>query len=159
MKKRIILICVLVAAVAAGLFWWRSTRSSGEVKIVTAVAVERGTVRKVLEETGIIKAQGQPLTAKGLDISRGGVFLDTSVPLPAGEVLEMELQLSHFPEQGPWVSCQGIIAWLNQRDRMFKPTHPVGFGVKFTGMPAESAGPLVQFLKTVGRDRSGTGGN
>ncbi|HAD05347.1 MAG: hypothetical protein A2091_05660 [Desulfuromonadales bacterium GWD2_61_12] len=57
MKKRIILTCLLVAAIAIAIFWWRSTRSSGEVKIVTAVAVERGTVRKVLEETGIIKAQ------------------------------------------------------------------------------------------------------
>lgn len=105
------------------------------------------------------KAQGQPLTAKGLDISRGGIFLDTSVPLPAGEVLELELQLSHFPEPGPWVTCHGVVAWLNQRDKMFKPTHPVGFGVKFTGMPAESAGPLVQFLKTVGRERPAAGGN
>lgn len=101
------------------------------------------------------KAQGQPLTAKGLDISRGGIFLETSVPLPAGEVLEMELQLSHFPDQGDWISCQGIVAWLNQRDKMFKPTHPVGLGIKFTGMPAESAGPLVQFLKAVGHERPG----
>lgn len=92
------------------------------------------------------KAGGQPLIAKGLDISRGGIFLETSIPLPVGEVLELEIHLARAGETGPWIRCEGVVAWLNKRDKLFKPTHPIGCGVKFTGIPAEAAGPLVSFV-------------
>ncbi len=55
MKKWIIAVLVLV--VAGGLFWWRSAGREKPLKILKTEVVTRGTVRKVLEETGIIKSQ------------------------------------------------------------------------------------------------------
>jgi HlyD family secretion protein len=56
MKKMIILI-LLLAAAAGGFLWWRAAQRPAEVKVLATAEVQRGTVRKVLEETGIVKAQ------------------------------------------------------------------------------------------------------
>lgn len=55
--KKMLIIALLVAAVAGGFLWWRTTQRPAEVKVLATAEVQRGTVRKVLEETGIIKAQ------------------------------------------------------------------------------------------------------
>jgi len=56
--KNGIFILILAAGVAVGgFFWWRSTTQPKAVKIIAAKELKIGTVRKVLEETGIIKSQ------------------------------------------------------------------------------------------------------
>jgi HlyD family secretion protein/macrolide-specific efflux system membrane fusion protein len=55
--KKIILLILLLAAAAGGVFWWRSAHREKPVRVLAAEEVRRGTVRKVLEETGIVKAQ------------------------------------------------------------------------------------------------------
>lgn len=55
MKKWILL--GLLAAAAAGAWFWFSRNADGEVRILQTARVERGEVRKVLEATGIIKPQ------------------------------------------------------------------------------------------------------
>jgi HlyD family secretion protein/macrolide-specific efflux system membrane fusion protein len=56
MKKKIIIALLLVTA-AGGFLWWRATQQPAEIKVLATAGVQRGTVRKVLEETGIVKAQ------------------------------------------------------------------------------------------------------
>lgn len=56
MKKKII-IALLLAAAAGGFLWWRAAQRPAEVRVLATAEVQRGTVRKVLEETGIVKAQ------------------------------------------------------------------------------------------------------
>lgn len=56
MKKIIILLIVLALACGAW-YGWKSTRTSKDVRILASEKVQRGPVRKVLEETGIIKSQ------------------------------------------------------------------------------------------------------
>jgi CheY-like chemotaxis protein len=95
------------------------------------------------------RLQDRLVTARGLDISRGGLFVEShELPAP-GVTLQMEMQLSLPGEQGPWISGVGVVAWLNQRERPMKPNHPVGFGVKFTDLPMTSAGVLNGFLKVL----------
>ncbi len=55
--KKIVSLLLLAAAVAGGLFWWASTHKKEEIKILASAEIRQGTVRKVLEETGIIKSQ------------------------------------------------------------------------------------------------------
>lgn len=57
MKKKIILVLVLLAVVAGGALWWRAAHREKPLQVLKTEAVTRGTVRKVLEETGIIKSQ------------------------------------------------------------------------------------------------------
>jgi len=86
---------------------------------------------------------------KGLDISGGGLFLESSEPLAAGEILQMEIQLSRPDQAGPWVSCSGVVAWINTRENPLKPNHPVGYGIKFTQIAETASAVLNGFLRRV----------
>lgn len=55
-NKKIALALALCLLVGGGL-WWRQKQRPPEVKILQRVEVKRGPIRKVLEETGIVKAQ------------------------------------------------------------------------------------------------------
>lgn len=91
------------------------------------------------------------LQLKGLDISSGGIFLECTEPIAIGSVLDLELQLARPNEAGPRIKCHGRVTWINTRDNPMKPHHPVGLGIKFTDMPAQSASVLNGFLKTMER--------
>ncbi len=102
------------------------------------------------------RLQDRLVTARGLDISRGGLFIESDELPAVGATLQLEMQLSLQGEQGPRIGGAGVVAWLNERERPMKPNHPVGFGVKFTDFPMASAGVLNGFLKVL---ESRAGGN
>ena len=56
MKKVIAVIVVLAVAVGVGL-WWKSSTADKKITVLATETVTRGTVRKVLEQTGIVKSQ------------------------------------------------------------------------------------------------------
>jgi len=94
----------------------------------------------------------QLFSAKGLDISGGGLFLESAEPLAAGTLLQLEIQLSRPDQAGPWISCSGLVAWINTRENPLKPNHPVGVGVKFTHVPETAAAVLNGFLHSMDAD-------
>lgn len=102
----------------------------------------RSCLIRVRAKTGVLT-----FSAKGLDISSGGLFLECPDDLPPGTALDLELQLSRPDGNGPWLRLSGIIAWRNTRDKPFKPHHPVGFGVKFVNLTPETVTQLYAFLK------------
>ncbi|GAB7024627.1 efflux RND transporter periplasmic adaptor subunit [Salidesulfovibrio brasiliensis] len=55
--KKYLIIAVAVLAVGGGLWFWLGSGGADEIKIIRTAAVERGDVRKVLEATGVVKAQ------------------------------------------------------------------------------------------------------
>jgi len=95
------------------------------------------------------RAGEQRFAGKGLDISSGGLFLESPEPLPAGTLLQLDIQLSRPDQAGPWISCSGLVAWVNTRENPLKPNHPVGVGVKFTQVPEKSAAVLNGFLHSM----------
>lgn len=56
MKKNIAVIVLLAVAVGVGL-WWTSSTADKKITVLATETVTRGTVRKVLEQTGIVKSQ------------------------------------------------------------------------------------------------------
>jgi HlyD family secretion protein/macrolide-specific efflux system membrane fusion protein len=56
MKKVIAVIIFLTMAVGVGL-WWKSSSVDHKITVLATETVTRGTVRKVLEQTGIVKSQ------------------------------------------------------------------------------------------------------
>lgn len=56
-KSKKFWIILLIILGAGGAFWWKESRKPAAVKILASTPVKRGPVRKVLEETGIVKAQ------------------------------------------------------------------------------------------------------
>jgi RND family efflux transporter MFP subunit len=57
MKRNIVIAVILLAAAGGGYAWWQTKSRPGTVKILATETVRRGSARKVLEETGIVKAQ------------------------------------------------------------------------------------------------------
>lgn len=55
--KKVVFLLLLAAAVAGGVLWWLHATKKQGIEILATEPVRRGAVRKVLEETGIIKAQ------------------------------------------------------------------------------------------------------
>jgi len=56
MKRVIAVIVFLAVAVGVGL-WWKSSTADKKITVLATETVTRGTVRKVLEQTGIVKSQ------------------------------------------------------------------------------------------------------
>ena len=56
MKKFIAVIVFLTVAVGVGL-WWKFSTAEKKITVLATETVTRGTVRKVLEQTGIVKSQ------------------------------------------------------------------------------------------------------
>ncbi|MFZ0727561.1 MAG: efflux RND transporter periplasmic adaptor subunit, partial [Desulfobacterales bacterium] len=57
MKKKIIAVLVFLALAAGGWLWWKSSTADKKITVLATDTVTRGTVRKVLEQTGIVKSQ------------------------------------------------------------------------------------------------------
>ncbi|EMG36465.1 RND family efflux transporter, MFP subunit [Desulfocurvibacter africanus PCS] len=55
--RKILLIAIGVALLAVGAWYLLADRNDGEPRILSTTTIQRGTVRKVLEATGIVKAQ------------------------------------------------------------------------------------------------------
>lgn len=87
--------------------------------------------------------------AKGLDISSGGIFLETRETITPGEPVDMEIQLKGAGHQGAKISCSGHVAWLNTREKPIKEHHPVGLGIKFDLLSATTTLLLTNFLSGI----------
>lgn len=96
-----------------------------------------------------IKSESIDFAARGLDISSGGIFLDTATQLPIGTPVNLEIHLARLHETGPHIGCQGIVAWHNTKENPLKPTHPVGIGIKFTELSTQASAVLNGFLHVV----------
>ncbi len=55
--KKFVFILILLGVAGGAFWWWRSAASNHQIRILTTEKVDRGTIRKVLEETGIVKSQ------------------------------------------------------------------------------------------------------
>lgn len=92
--------------------------------------------------------RGQSLSTRGLDICSGGIFLEGCEALDVNMPLQLEVWFGATP-QGGGITCVGEVAWVNRREKPFKPSHPWGVGVRFTEMTIEASGKLADFLETL----------
>lgn len=84
LRPRTFVILALVAALAAGgYFWWSAGRGPAEPQILATATVERGAVRKELDSTGIVKAQVGAIVKIGAQAT-GRL---TSLPVKVGDAV------------------------------------------------------------------------
>ena len=76
------------------------------------------------------RAGGPSFSAESLNISRGGVFLQTDYLLPAGRTLQLVFSLP----DGPRVSAHGRVAWTRPPG---DPQGPAGLGIQFERIAPE----------------------
>lgn len=94
---------------------------------------------------------GEPIDGIGLDISRGGIFIDSKEEYEIGTEIEFEFSLRDSDPQP--ISGKGVITWRNERPDPIKPNYPNGFGVQFAEL-AEGVAELVEaYMATLEADQ------
>lgn len=80
-----------------------------------------------------VRANDEEFTAKCLDLSGGGMFIESQVDLPSGTELDLTFKLPGGPETE--FSCCAVVSWLNRKPSPMKPHYPHGLGIMFVKLP------------------------
>ncbi len=84
------------------------------------------------------------LTSYSVNLSTGGLFLETGTPLPAETPLNLEFFL---PDSAAIIRCKGRVAWVNPTDRSRKPQLPSGMGIQFLDLTMKDMDEVRDFVK------------
>jgi uncharacterized protein (TIGR02266 family) len=68
------------------------------------------------------------------DVSRGGIFIKSSQPMPVGTLLKFQFQLK---DESQLIKGVGRVVWTRNEDRA-GADRPAGMGIKFIKMDNES---------------------
>ena len=91
------------------------------------------------------RATGSFMTDFSANVSRQGVFIRTSHPLPVGERVRLRLQL---PTGDAPFALDGVVKWT--RDGKAHGEHPPGMGVEFVDLPESIRAQLDTLVLQVG---------
>lgn len=92
---------------------------------------------------------GSFVTDYSANVSRTGVFIQTSHPLPVGEKVRLRMQL---PEGEAPFALDGVVKWVcTARD---KGRHPPGMGIEFVDLPDPVHQQLDRLVREVGRENA-----
>ncbi|MEZ4600427.1 MAG: TIGR02266 family protein [Syntrophotaleaceae bacterium] len=84
------------------------------------------------------------LSNYSINISAGGLFIETDSPLPMNTPLDLEFVL---PGQPLPISCQGRVAWVNEPPKKQNPFMPCGMGVQFLDLSVEDMHLVRSFMR------------
>lgn len=94
------------------------------------------------------RSEGSFVTDYSANVSREGVFIQTSHPLPVGERVRLRLQL---PEGDAPFALDGVVKWV----RTGRGGHePPGMGVQFIDLPQFVSDQLDRLVSQVEQDSS-----
>lgn len=79
-----------------------------------------------------------------VNISTGGLFLETDAPLPVDTPLALEFNL---PRRQTPISCAGKVAWVNHQAQLHKPELSSGMGVQFIDLRLDDMYAIRDFIK------------
>lgn len=83
------------------------------------------------------------LTDYSVNLSSGGVFIETTDLLPPETPLFLEFSL---PESGGTIRCKGRVAWINHHRKILSPLLPPGMGVQFLDLGLQEMHIIRDFL-------------
>jgi len=86
---------------------------------------------------------GQELTDFSLNISTGGLFLETREILPVDSPLKLQFPL---PGHSLPVVCLARVAWVNTPENAVKSSFPAGLGVQFINLPLDELQAIRDFV-------------
>lgn len=78
------------------------------------------------------------------DISSGGLFLETAIPLSVDTRLNVEFKL---PVTDSIIRCVARVAWNNPLEQRKKPQLPAGVGVQFTDIAMADMDAIRDFVR------------
>ncbi len=78
-------------------------------------------------------ANGEEFKGKCLDISGGGMFVESQADFPTGTYVNLTFKL---PDRtATQITCNAEISWLNRKPNPMKPHYPHGLGIMFVELP------------------------
>jgi uncharacterized protein (TIGR02266 family) len=89
-------------------------------------------------------AAGEVLTDFTVNVSTGGVFIETTRRFAVGDPLQTSFLL---PDRAQPVRCRSQVAWVNEADRPLTPSLPPGIGLQFLEISAEDRAAIISFVK------------
>lgn len=90
------------------------------------------------------KEAGQRLSDYAINLSTGGVFLETSNTMPENTPLIAEFVL---PNRNITISCKARVAWVNDPDAIKNQNLPVGMGIQFLNLSEENLDAIRSYIK------------
>jgi len=84
------------------------------------------------------------LSNYSVDLSTGGMFIETKELLPIDSPLNIEFKL---PENGRSIKCSGKVSWLNHPESIKNQNLPTGMGLQFTNISMDDKNSLRKFIK------------
>lgn len=84
------------------------------------------------------------LSDYSVNLSTGGVFIETSELLPVDTPLNIQFIL---PQDNTTINCAGRVAWLNHPESIKNPNLPAGMGLQFMNMSLDDMDAIRQYIK------------
>ncbi|PLX92127.1 MAG: hypothetical protein C0621_10265 [Desulfuromonas sp.] len=78
-----------------------------------------------------------------VNLSAGGLFIETRVPLPLESIITLEFFL---PGAEKTVCCKGKIVWINAEGSPFNPALPPGLGIEFLDLCRHDERRIQEFV-------------
>lgn len=97
---------------------------------VEARVTSRERLRVPLELDMVFKAGGEFYSAKGVNVSRGGLYLSSSLVLPVHSTLTVYLASTDVTHES-LLEAPGEVVWSNER-HLERVSLPPGMGISFT---------------------------
>jgi uncharacterized protein (TIGR02266 family) len=84
------------------------------------------------------------LTDFSINLSTGGVFIETADYLPVDTILNIEFIL---PENKRTIGCKGRVAWVNHPELLTNPNLPTGMGLQFLDISLDDMNAVRHYIK------------
>lgn len=87
--------------------------------------------------------QKELVTDYTVNVSTGGVFIETAKILPVDTLLVVKFKL---PDMDRIITCRSRVAWTNGPDELRKPSIPHGMGIQFIDLSLEDMHAIRLFI-------------
>ena len=89
--------------------------------------------------------EGNHYDSRAGGIGGGGLFIESTTPLPVGTKLAMEFSLPEQPTE--WIAAKGVVAWVCPKADQY--TFSPGMGVRFSDIAPEARDRILAIVKTI----------
>ncbi len=91
--------------------------------------------------------QRKLMTDYSVNMSTGGIFIETVNPMPVDTILFMKFTL---PSNGEIISCKTKVAWTNEPGEIKSKDLPLGMGLQFLNVSLDHIHAIRGFINKAG---------
>lgn len=113
--------------------------------IANQTHIERRSDPRYLARIAIFNGpyQKELVTDYTVNVSTGGLFIETSKILPIDTLLTLKFKL---PDMDSVITCTSRVAWTNEPPVLKKPSLPPGMGIQFIDLSLDDMHAIRLFL-------------